>query len=99
MLLFHQIAENKIKMAIARGDLDNLPGQGKPLTLDDCSMVPVEMRVGFRILKNSGLVPPELTRRAEINRIERSLQGTDKSVDRQRQYLKLSLLKSGLKKR
>jgi len=33
--MFHLIAERKIEEALARGELANLPGEGRPLELDD----------------------------------------------------------------
>ena len=94
-----KIAETHIANAIARGELDNLPGQGKPLVLDDNSMLPEEMRAGYRILKNAGVIPPELVQRLEINKLELSLQSLDCEVEKQQQYLKLSLLKCALARR
>ena len=32
--MFDLIAERKIAEALARGELDNLPGEGRPLDLD-----------------------------------------------------------------
>ncbi len=60
------IAEEKIREAMARGEFANLPGAGKPLRLEDDSMVPGELRVAYKILKNAGCVPPELELRKEI---------------------------------
>ena len=54
MLLFELLAEQKISEAISRGELDDLPGCGKPLDLDDDALVPEEMRLVCRILKNAG---------------------------------------------
>jgi hypothetical protein len=54
------IAEQRIAKAIENGDLDDLPGSGKPLELDDDSLVPEELRLAYRILKNAGFVPPEI---------------------------------------
>ena len=45
------IAEEKIRQAIRNGDLDYLPGKGKPLQLEDLSMVPPELRMSYKILK------------------------------------------------
>ncbi|MCK5669717.1 MAG: DUF1992 domain-containing protein [Gammaproteobacteria bacterium] len=66
MLLIDQIAEQKITEAILNGELDDLPGQGQPLRLDDDSLVPEELRVAYRILKNSGFLPAEVSLRKEI---------------------------------
>ena len=54
------LAERKIAEAIASGELDNLPGEGQPLDLDDDALIPEELRLAYRILKNAGYVPPEV---------------------------------------
>ena len=54
------IAEQRIAEAIANGELDDLPGAGKALELDDNALVPAELRVAHRILKNAGVAPPEV---------------------------------------
>ncbi len=66
MNLIDQIAEQKIIDALLKGDLDNLSGQGQPLHLDDNSFVPEELRVAYRLLKNSGFLPPGANLRKEI---------------------------------
>jgi hypothetical protein len=53
--------------AQADGLMDNLPGQGRPLRLDDDEMVPAEYRLGFRMLKTSGFTPPWIEARREID--------------------------------
>ncbi len=70
MWLIEQIAEKKIADAIKDGELDNLPGSGKPLCLEDDSMVPEELRTGYRLLKNSGFLPREIHLRNEITSVE-----------------------------
>ncbi len=70
MTLIQRLVEEKILAAIARGELDDLPGQGKPLVLDDNSAIPEELRVGYRLLKNAGYIPPELELRKEIRQVE-----------------------------
>ncbi|WP_420170527.1 DnaJ family domain-containing protein, partial [Paenibacillus larvae] len=39
--------------------MDNLPGQGKPLVLENWSSVPEDLRLAYKILKNSGHLPEE----------------------------------------
>ena len=58
--MFDQIAERKIAEAIARGELDELPGAGRPLDLDDDRLVPEDLRMAYRVLKNAGFVPQEI---------------------------------------
>ena len=58
--MFDQIAERKIAEAIARGELDDLPGAGQPLHLTDDALIPEDLRMAYRILKNAGFVPQEI---------------------------------------
>ncbi|HEU5360678.1 MAG TPA: DnaJ family domain-containing protein [Candidatus Deferrimicrobiaceae bacterium] len=66
MFLFEIIAEERIREAIEKGEFANLPGAGKPLRLEDDSMVPEDLRIAYKILKNAGCIPPELELRKEI---------------------------------
>lgn len=59
------LAEARIREAIARGELDDLPGKGRPLDLEDLSRVPEELRAGYLLLKNAGFLPEELELRKE----------------------------------
>jgi hypothetical protein len=74
--LIDHIAEQKIVDALLKGDLDNLPGQGQPLHLDDDSFVPEELRVAYRVLKNSGFLPPGVNLRKEISGVNQLLMDT-----------------------
>jgi len=64
------IAERKILEAIERDEFDGLPGKGKPLDLSDEPMVPAELRIAYKVLKNAGYLPPELELRNEIVRLK-----------------------------
>ncbi|KWU53246.1 molecular chaperone DnaJ [Bacillus mycoides] len=70
MDVFLSIAEEKIRQAIRNGDLDHIPGKGKPLQLEDLSMVPTELRMSYKILKNAGMIPPEMELQKDILKIE-----------------------------
>jgi len=89
------IAEERIQEAMRKGQFDNLPGAGKPLELDDDLLVPAELRVAYRILKNSGYVPPEVLQRREIADLEALLPNLDEE-ERSRALLKLQLLRTRL---
>jgi hypothetical protein len=66
---FEALVERRIEAAMARGEFDHLPGAGRPLALDDDPLVPAELRVACRLLKNAGYVPPELEQIAQINQL------------------------------
>ncbi|MDF7667527.1 DUF1992 domain-containing protein [Orbaceae bacterium ESL0727] len=82
MWLIDQIAEKHIVAAQKRGEFDNLPGQGKPLHLEDDSMVPKELRTGYRLLKNAGYMPPELEMHKEALQLSQLLSCLDPATDR-----------------
>ena len=45
----------------ASGELRAAPSWGKPLALaDGCEQTPAELRLGMKILKDAGVVPPEV---------------------------------------
>ena len=93
--MFDAIAEKKIDEAIARGELDDLPGQGKPLELDDDGNVPEDLRVAYRILKNAGFVPPEVESLREIGELERLVAAQDvESPEKAKLLRKIALLRT-----
>ncbi len=67
---FTKIAEARIREAIERGDLDDLAGKGKPLALEDLSRVPEDLRAGYLLLRNAGVLPEEMTLRKEMVTLE-----------------------------
>jgi len=102
MLAFDWLVEKKISEALARGELDGLPGAGRPLALDDDRLVPEDLRMAYRILKNAGFVPPEVEARREIADLERLLYEGDDALDaaaRARAVKKLALLRSRIEPR
>jgi hypothetical protein len=76
MSIFARIAEAKIQDGIERGDFDGLPGRGRPLRLDDMSGVPAHLRLGYKILRNAGIAPPEVELRREVYRLDREIAAT-----------------------
>lgn len=62
-----RLAEEKISQAIARGEFDDLPGAGRPIPdEDDLTLVPADLRMAYRVMKNAGFVPEEVRLRREI---------------------------------
>lgn len=87
-----ELAEARIREAAERGELDNLPGAGQPLELDDDRMVPQELRMAYRILKNANCLPPELDARREIRQLEDLLRHVDAGSGEQRSRAERRLL-------
>jgi len=63
------LAESKIRAAMSRGEFDHLHGRGEPLALDDTPHLPADLRMGFKLLRNAGCLPPELEARREVTRL------------------------------
>ena len=66
MNFLHQIAEARIRDAIARGDFDELPGKGQPLELEDLADVPADLRAAHIVCKTAGFLPEELELRRGV---------------------------------
>jgi hypothetical protein len=79
---FDALVEKHVREAQAQGVFDNLPGAGQPLKLDDDAMVPEELRAAYRILKNSGYVPPEVEALRDLREIELMLENTRDEAER-----------------
>ena len=84
MEAFTRLAESKIRSAIEAGEFDDLPGKGKPLPREDLSRVPAELRMGFRVLRNAGCLPPEVEARKETARLGSLLATTGDAKERAR---------------
>ena len=73
MIVLDLLAEQRIREAQTRGEFDALPGAGRPLDLDEPPLVPDDVRMANRILKNAGFVPPEVELRRERHAASRSV--------------------------
>ena len=96
MFPIDEIAERRIAEAMDRGEFEGLPGAGKPLRLEDDSLVPEELRAGYRLLKNAGYLPEEIRLRREISEVETLLNLIDEPAARDRATRKLRLLETRL---
>lgn len=90
MEIFARIAEERILNAIERGELDDLPGKGKPLKLDDNPLVPEDMRMAYKICKNAGCLPPELEMRQEIISLRDLIQTVDDEAERRKKIREMN---------
>jgi hypothetical protein len=87
-----QLAEQRIAKAIEDGTLKVDGWKNKPLPLDDDSFVPDDLKMAYKILKNSGYVPPEVELRKEVQKLEDLIIKTEDSHQRVKQMKKLDLL-------
>ncbi len=92
MLCWQNLVEERIETAMREGAFDDLPGKGRPLQLDDDSMVPEDLRMAYKVLRNSGYVPQEVADRKEIQDIVEMLERNPDEQTRFRQIKKLNVL-------
>ena len=92
-------AERRIQAAQKEGAFDHLPGEGKPLELEDDSAVPGELRMAWKVLKNAGYLPPEIADRKEINTILDLLEHCEDGAEKVRQMQKLDVILMRMKHR
>ncbi len=92
MLAFAWIAERQIEEAMRRGDFDNLSGRGQKIIFEDDSMVPEDLRMAYKILKNAGYVPQDFLEDKEIVTASELLAAATDEQERYRQMQKLNYL-------
>jgi hypothetical protein len=97
MKLLDALVEQRIAAAAARGEFDDLPGAGAPQNLEDEPLVPEEVRVANRILKNAGFVPPAVEQLRALRDLESELAKTgDDKAERCRLRAKMLALDMAL---
>jgi hypothetical protein len=90
MLGFQKIIEKRIKEAQKRGEFDDLPGSGEPLSIEDDSHVPEDLRLAYKILKNADCLPPELELKREIRQMEDLLEKIPDEKEKYRQIKRIN---------
>src|SRR5437016_5972210 len=96
MLALDLIAEERIRDAMRAGAFDDLPGAGRPLAQDDVALIPEELRIAYRILKNAGCVPPEIEARKEAVTLRKLVAAATDDDTRRRALAKLALIEARL---
>ncbi len=82
--MFDKLVEQKIREAQQAGEFDRLEGRGRPVDLDAYFATPEELRAGFAVLKNAGLLPEEAAVLKELNELGARLEGSRDDAERAR---------------
>lgn len=80
---FDKIVEALIKEAQERGEFDNLPGKGKPIDLTTYFETPEEVRLAQSVLKNAGMISPEVVLLKEIAELRQMLAAVTDEMKKQ----------------
>jgi hypothetical protein len=93
---FNRIAENRIREAMEQGAFDNLPGAGRPVSLEEYFSTPEDMRMAYSILKNANCRPIEVELLNEIARLEQALAAASDAAVRAAHQRDLALRRTEL---
>jgi Domain of unknown function (DUF1992) len=91
--MFDKLVEQKIREAQAAGEFDRLEGAGRPVDLEAYFATPEELRAGYAVLKNSGVVPEEVQLLGEMDEVRRALRGSADEAERDRLGRRLAELR------
>ncbi len=88
------------------GDFDNLAGKGKPIDLTAYFATPADLRLGYSVLKNARVIPPEAKLLKEIDELRDQLAACTTEEERlklkkeiENKVLKLNLILERYKRR
>ncbi|MCA1630245.1 MAG: DUF1992 domain-containing protein, partial [Acidobacteria bacterium] len=82
--VFDKLVEQKIREAQAAGEFDSLEGEGRPIDLDAYFNTPEELRAGYAVLKNAGVLPVEAAVLKELNETAARLEACRDEEERER---------------
>ena len=82
--MFDKLVEQKIREALEAGEFDRLEGRGRPVDLVASFSTPEELRAGYAVLKNAGVLPEEAAVLQEINDLAARLEASRDAAERER---------------
>jgi DnaJ homologue, subfamily C, member 28, conserved domain len=82
--VFDKLVEQKIREAQAAGEFDGLEGAGRPVNLEAYFSTPEELRAGYAVLKNAGVLPEEAAVLKELNELAARLESAGDEGERTR---------------
>lgn len=76
-----KIAERLLDEAVKNGELDDYPGKGEPLELEDLSRMSDEVRASYILLKSHGILPEEAELKKELLRLDTLIASCNADTD------------------
>lgn len=89
---FGRIVEERILAAQKQGRFESLPGEGKPLEIQEDGHIPEDLRMAFKILKNADCLPPEIELKKEILKTEDLLESMNDELQKYKTMKRLNYL-------
>lgn len=87
--MFDKLVEQRIREAQEAGEFDHLEGAGRPVNLEAYFNTPEELRAGYALLKNAGVLPEEAVVLKELNEATALLEACREEGERERERLRL----------
>jgi hypothetical protein len=87
--VFDKLVEQRIREAQAAGEFDGLEGEGRPVNLEAYFNTPEDVRAGYALLKNAGVLPEEAAVIKELNEATARLEAC--RDERERERLRLAV--------
>src|SRR5262245_40310426 len=81
-MTWDRIADGKIREAMREGKFDGVSREGA-VDLEEYFKLPAELRLGYSLLKNAGLVPEEVEMLKEVERVQTALDAAPNEVARE----------------
>ena len=81
--MFDKLVEQKIREAQEAGEFDDLEGAGRPVNLEAYFNTPEELRAGYALLKNAGVLPQEAVVVKELNEAAARLEACQDEAERE----------------
>ncbi|MDT5272259.1 MAG: hypothetical protein QOH49_4445 [Acidobacteriota bacterium] len=81
--MFDKLVEQKIREAQEAGEFDDLEGAGRPVNLEAYFNTPEELRAGYALLKNAGVLPVEAVVIKELNEAAARLEESRDEAERE----------------
>lgn len=91
--MFDKLVEQKIREAQEAGEFDGLEGAGRPVNLDAYFATPEELRAGYAVLKNAGVLPEGAALLKEIDETAARLEAGRDAASRERLRRELERLR------
>ena len=91
--MFDKLVEQKIREAQEAGEFDRLEGAGRPVNLDAYFATPEELRAGYAVLRNAGVLPEDAALLKEINETAARLDAARDASERDRLRRELDRLR------
>lgn len=92
-----EVIARHLQEALRCGELQNIEGFGKPLPDDTAwQATPTEFRLPFKILKNSGFVPPEIDMFRQRGELNAQIQACSDEQEKRELMKKLSVLEQAI---